>query len=705
MIVRRFVVAALLAACFAVPGSAQFGVTLGGGHGKDDTGGRKSKDCSGVFCVHLDGNVLDKVLPAATPQTTDTKICIHKFNDVNGNAHQDFGEPGIANWDFTVVGPNGPVQMTTGPGGACFTSQFPAGAYTATETAQSGWLPTTPGGQSQTFTLVPGQDVTLTFGNHYNPTQIPGILCVIKYNDLNGNGARDAGEPVMPGWLFTVKNASGAVADFGTTDAQGQFCTTHPLSGTATAVETPQSGWTSTDPGGTLPSKTVTIVAGQTVSVAFGNQVPPQPKGQICVAKYNDVNSDGAHNAGEPMLSGWQFTISGPSGPLTLTTGSNGTACTPISLALGTYTATEVAQSGWTNTSPAGTSPHRTVTVVAGTSTGNLMFGNAHTVPGQICITKYWDQNRNGNFDAGEPLLSGWGFVVTNASGAGVGMGSTDAQGRYCTAPGLPVGSYNVKETPQPWWVNTDPHGPPINALPAQKTVTVAATHITEVQFGNIKSGRLCVHKYDDLNANGQRDPGEPPLAGWSFHTRYVSWMSTFGPVLTTDSNGTACIDLPPGPDQEVDEVSQPGWIGTDPTPVYIPASPPWVYKTYTIVEGQTTDVYVGNHHINPAAGMVCVVKYNDVNHNGAFDAGEWKLPGWHFTVKNGQSMTVGTLVTDAKIKVCMELANGTYTAFETMQMGWKNSDPPGSTPLKTFTIAAGQVVDLVFGNYQIMLP
>jgi hypothetical protein len=147
-------------------------------------------------------------------------------------------------------------------------------------------------------------------------------------------------------------------------------------------------------------------------------------------------------------------------------------------------------------------------------------------------------------------------------------------------------------------------------------------------------------------------------------------------------------------------EDTQPGWVNTDPGYPYT-----WPFKIYTIVEGQTTDVYVGNRQIKPALGMVCAAKYNDVNHNGAFDVGEWTLPGWHFTVKNASGVTIGTLITSSAPRACMELPNGNYKIIETMQNGWTSSDPGGATPQKTVTVSNGNIANVVFGNYQIALP
>lgn len=634
--------------------------------------------------------------------TPSTNVCIKKFNDLNGDGIRQGNEPGLGGWTFQLNGPAGGPSLTTGSnGGACFQTGYAAGVYTATETPQTGWSATTPGGAVQTFTLVPTQNVALVFGNRQTPPT--ARVCVAKYNDLNGNGSRDAGEPLMPGWIFTVKNASGAVVAFGTTGAQGQWCSTPTLvSGPATIVETLKPGWISTNPGGALPTMPLTLVSGQTVNVAFGNRTlpPPPAVGQICVAKYYDLNRNGVYVSGEPLLSGWQFSLTGPSGPVNLTTGANGTACTPVNLLLGTYVVAETMKPGWSSTAPGGLAPQRTVAVAAGPNGTGVMFGNINTLPGQVCVNKYHDVNRNHQRDAGEPALAGWTFEVRNSAGVLVASGVTDAQGRYCTGTNLAPGSYTVIEVPKPWWVATDPQGPPLASPPYDKTTVLTATRGGEVHFGNIPSGRACVLKYNDLNGNGHRDPGEPPLAGWSFSFRYQGATNANQVVLTTDASGMACLDLPPGGSHEVDEILQPGWTSTDPGP-YAQTSA-WVFKVFSVVEGQTTQLLFGNHqNAPPQPGVVCIVKYNDIDQDAVFDTGEARLAGWQFNLKTAAGVAVGTVTTGPQGRICKEMPSGTYAAFEIPQAGWSNSDPVGPALDKPFTIVAGQTVNLVFGNYQ----
>jgi len=95
-----------------------------------------------------------------------------------------------------------------------------------------------------------------------------GTLCIVKFNDLNGNGIQDPGEPVLANWTFTITKPDGTTVTV-TTNADGRFCRDVPP-GPYTVTETAQAGWTQTAPVPVGP-QTVTVVAGQTTTVVFGN--------------------------------------------------------------------------------------------------------------------------------------------------------------------------------------------------------------------------------------------------------------------------------------------------------------------------------------------------------------------------------------------------------------------------------------------------
>ena len=76
--------------------------------------------------------------------------------------------------------------------------------------------------------------------------------------------------PGLAGWSFALKAGDVTLRTM-TTEADGTVTTT--LSdGMYTIVETQQASWTSTDPGGATPSKSVQIIgSGSAMVVLFGN--------------------------------------------------------------------------------------------------------------------------------------------------------------------------------------------------------------------------------------------------------------------------------------------------------------------------------------------------------------------------------------------------------------------------------------------------
>jgi subtilisin-like proprotein convertase family protein len=91
--------------------------------------------------------------------------------------------------------------------------EFPsleAGEYTVAAIPQASWAPTVPASPAKhSMTLTPGLSVVdANFGNRR--ASISGQ----KWNDKNGNGIKDLGEPGLPGWVvFLDDNGNGAFDD------------------------------------------------------------------------------------------------------------------------------------------------------------------------------------------------------------------------------------------------------------------------------------------------------------------------------------------------------------------------------------------------------------------------------------------------------------------------------------------------------------
>lgn len=331
-----------------------------------------------------------------TPPADSGQLRVFKYNDLDGDGSRDLpngssGEPGLAGWSFTVQrmvegSPTGsPQTLTTGsdPLGYSPYLTLTTGVYRVSENTPlpAGWSITDPReGYSKTVELGVEQSTTVSFGDHYTPPVVPesGTLQVTKYNDADRDGMRDNNEPGLAGWSFQVKLGAVVLATL-VTDANG-VAATSLVPGTYTVAEVTQTGWTNTDPGGTTPAKTVTVTNGQLTGVLFGNAIviiPPTTQTQLVIQKYNDANANGSRESGEAGLSGFSFTVRSSDGAVvrTAVTGDAGTA-TLLSLPLATYTITEDAQAGWTNTDPGGTAG-KTVTLTSATTSVTVAFGNA----------------------------------------------------------------------------------------------------------------------------------------------------------------------------------------------------------------------------------------------------------------------------------------------------------------------------------------
>lgn len=247
---------------------------------------------------------------------------------------------------------------------------------------------------------------------YFCPQEAPsGCLEIGKFWDADRDGVRDAGEQMLEGWEFVVRDASDAEVRRGTTDANGALRFTGLPVGSYHVVETLQSGWINTTP----VQQSVTIRAGQWSRLCFGNvpQAEAPETGRLVVHKFEDADRDGLNDAGEVPLSGWQFTVHDAQGALvgTLTTAADGIAS--LDLAPGTYRVQELAQTGWTSTTPI----VRDVTVTGGADS-HVWFGNAEDfLPFTEVVTVTPRSEPFLPFTGGEYAFLLGGALVTGAGG------------------------------------------------------------------------------------------------------------------------------------------------------------------------------------------------------------------------------------------------------------------------------------------------
>jgi SdrD B-like domain len=191
--------------------------------------------------------------------------------------------------------------------------------------------------------------------------------------------------------------------------------------------------------------------------------------------------------------------------------------------------------------------------------------------------------------------------------------------------------------------------------------------------------------KYEDLNANGVRDPGEPGISGWKIELLYEgSHVAT----TTTGAGGAYSFHLDAdtlsigGGTYTLKEESREGWHQEEaPGPVVVPFG-----------AGDTT--YGGNDFGNWRPATISGHKFDDSNVDGAWGKSEKALPEWGIQLSNGDEILTG-----AEGSYSFSVRPGTYAAGEALQSGWRQTSPGGSGTRK-YTVVSGQVVEGAdFGN------
>jgi predicted secreted protein len=578
-----------------------------------------------------------------------------KFNDTNGDGVKDAGEPGIQNWRIRLAKGGSQVDsaLTASDGTYTFTN-LTAGTYTVSEESRAGWLQTT----SPASYSVAISGGTSSTGNNFGNFQT-GSINGTKYNDINGNGVKEGGDPGLQNWRIRLTKA-GVQVDSALTDASGNYGFSGLTAGTYVVSEQSQAGWIQTS---TPSTYSVSIASGTS---STGNNFGNFQTGTISGTKYNDVNGNGVKDGGDAGLQNWRIrlTKSGVQVDSALTDASGN--FTFSGLTAGTYTLSEQSQAGWIQISAPGS-----VGVTSGTSSTGNNFGNFQT--GTISGTKYNDVNGNGVKDGGDAGLQNWRIRLTKA-GVQVDSALTDASGNF-TFSGLTAGTYTLSEQAQAGWIQI--------SAPGSVGVT-SGTSSTGNNFGNFQTGTISGAKYNDTNGNGVKEGGEPGLLNWRI--RLTKAGVQVDSVLTDASGNFTFAGLTAGT-YVLSEQSQAGWIQT--------SSP----STYSVGIASGTSS-TGNNFGNFQTGTISGTKYNDTNGNGVKEGGEPGLLNWRIRLTKA-GVQVDSVLTDASGNFTFSgLTAGTYVVSELSQAGWIQTSSPStySVGIVSGTSSAGNN----FGNFQI---
>ena len=156
-----------------------------------------------LFVAFVFGTLWVSPVQAETDTGKKSKIIVRKFEDKNGNGNKDSGEGWLNDWTFTLSDSGGNTigsGSTSGSGssaGSLIFGNLVSGTYTVTETLQNGYLSTT--GLNQSVSLGSAETKEIKFGN----AKLAEI-CIYKFKDLDGDGAKDEGEPYLPNWTFKL---------------------------------------------------------------------------------------------------------------------------------------------------------------------------------------------------------------------------------------------------------------------------------------------------------------------------------------------------------------------------------------------------------------------------------------------------------------------------------------------------------------------
>lgn len=343
---------------------------------------------------------------------------------------------------------------------------------------------------------------------------------------------------------------------------------------------------------------------------------------------FEDYNSNGVKDGGEPGLTGWKVYMDlDKSG--SLNTDAVGTM-EPSALAdvdgkftfsklqPSTYRISEVVQPGWTPTTP----EFKDLAVTLNTTT-QTTFSNF--VGGDITGTVWNDLNADGvrAKDAGtgaytDPGLTGWTVFLdlntNNKLDATEPQTLTDASGTYLFS-NVPPGDYEVTEIlPTGWDVSP--------TFDKKQTATAVELKVATQDFANysLTNGSLTGTMWNDLNGDGVRATNpltgaftEPGLSGWTvfLDLNHNKTLDAAEPTTTTSATGDYTFSSLTAGDYNVTEILPPGWSVA---PTFNDSN------TVTITSGAASKApdFANFTVLN---GSIRGVVWNDLNRNGVRDA------------------------------------------------------------------------------------
>ncbi len=547
--------------------------------------------------------------------TEPVSISGSKWHDLDQNGVWDQDEPALEGWTIYLDDnengqlDEGELSTVTDENGEYEFSDLSPDTYTVAEVLQQGWEQTSPVNGTYILDLAPNEDAEeIDFGNFELP---PGEIQGSKWNDLNGNGERDPEEPGLEGWTIYLDHNNNGELDEDerstVTDENGEYTFSDLVVGRYTVAEVLQEDWVQTyptlgsnlfnEPNDTIPEALISGLAGSGTFIQdgfIGDNSNVFETDEVDFIEFDleagervtiDIDASEVGSFLDPVLrlfnsNGIEVAVNddfdGLDSFIDFTASTSDTYYVGVSsydnffydpfvegsgfgFSSGEYSLEITVGEGGSISSLAGS--HQ-VEIEPGQLITDLDFGNWQpiTLSGQ----KWYDVDGDGELDEGEEGLEGWTIYLDHNNNGELDDDETftvtDEEGNYSFT--LPEGSYTVAEVLQEGWQQTAPEDG------TYEVSLVGGESADNLNFGNQASpGEISGSKWHDLNGNGDRDPEEPGLEGWTIYldTNENGQLDEDERSTVTDENGEYVFDNVPIGRYTVAEVLQENWEQTYP--------------------------------------------------------------------------------------------------------------------------------------------
>ena len=435
---------------------------------------------------------------------------------------------------------DGTSTTTTAGNGAYSFSGVSVGRHVVVETDPAGFVSTT---SNRVAVSVPASGAgTANFGD-----QQQGTINGKVFNDLNGNGAQDAGEPGIGGVTLTLDGATTT-----RTAGNGAYSFTGVNVGSHRVRETDPSGYAST----TSNRRTVSVAASGSATANFGDQALQTIVGVV----FEDKDGDGTQDNNEPGIGGVEVRLLQGGTEIATTTTSPRGAFQFVDVPAGSYVVQQVIPSGYTvitTLSSRYTLQQEQDKPVEMTEDGAASATFSMNLSGSISGVVFNDLNGNGGMDPGE---KGIGGAAISLSGAATLTETTAGDGSY-TFSGLAGGTYVAAQADIDGFITTQ----------SEVTVSIATNGAAVANFANQSAGTVSGKVFNDEDWDKEQDEGELGIGGVTVILQTSG--GTLVATATTSGDGTYIFDNVTDGTYRVIETDPEGFSSTSPNSVEITLS------------------------------------------------------------------------------------------------------------------------------------